>query len=32
VSYFNTEPRLKRNKIVSAAKTILFHFTMEPRL
>jgi len=25
VFYFNTEPRLKWNKIVLAAKTILFH-------
>jgi len=26
VFYFNTEPRLKSNKIVLAAKIILFHF------
>jgi len=24
--YFNTEPRLKRDKIILAAKIILFHF------
>jgi len=27
VFYFNTEPRLKRSKIVLAAKIILFHFS-----
>jgi len=26
MSYFNTEPRLKWNEIILAAKTILFHF------
>ena len=31
VCYFNMS-RLKLNKIILAAKTILFHFMMEPRL